>query len=175
MTEGQQKLAEAVLFLMQYEGKFDFLLDMKERVKNPRYQLTEKQVQAVLNCKKKREARPEKMHPDVEVGVYKVPRLGEDFDIIKVQLTQDKLRRYAKKLVPINGWRRNEEGEKVKWKWVYEPGLILKVKPEYRMNEEDARQFGLKYAICARCGRGLSQADSVDRGIGPVCIKYFRF
>lgn len=177
MTDAQAKVAQAVLFLMQYDGSFDFLVDMKAKTADGTYQMTEKQVDAVLKCKARADKRGERDNKmrEVELGVYKVPRAGDDFDVYKVQLTRDKARRYAKKLVPINGWRMNEEGDRVQWSWEYAPGAISALLPKQRMSEADAREFGLQYRICAACGRGLKQADSVERGIGPVCVKWFRF
>lgn len=181
MTNAQARVAQAVLFLMQYDGDFGYLVDMKRKTADGTYQMTDKQVNAVLRCKaveEKRRGGREKMH-EVELGVYKVSRNGGEgdfnFDVYKVQQTRDKQRRYAKKLVPINGWRMNDEGDRVQWSWEYARGALALLQPEHRMSEEDARQFGLQYRICAACGRGLKQADSVERGIGPVCIKWFRF
>ena len=42
------------------------------------------------------------------------------------------------------------------------------------MTLEAALAFTIKYGVCARCGRWLKAAENVERGIGPVCILYFR-
>jgi hypothetical protein len=99
----------------------------------------------------------------------------KDDTIYKVQWNRAKSRKYAKRLVPIGGERLNENFEHVNWAYEYAPGVIHKLQPRDRMSKEDAMTFGLKYGICANCGRHLEQADSVELGIGPVCIKYFTF
>lgn len=178
MTEQEtRRIAEAVAYLMSYDGKFPFLVDMKKKVHDPTTRLSEKQVIAVLNCKK-RDKRGDKNQFDpqtLEIGVYKISRGENDQDILKVVLNKAKTRKYAKRLVPINGTRLNEYDERVKWDWTYAPGDIDRIRPEYRMTEEEAKLFGTKYGICASCGRPLKDAKSVEAGIGPVCIKHFRW
>ena len=65
--------------------------------------------------------------------------------------------------------------ERVHGEWEYAPGLLRSIRPELRMNLEQAKEFILRYGQCARCGRRLKAAQSVERGIGPVCIQYFSF
>jgi len=168
-----EKLKEAVAFLLHYEGNFKFLVDIKKRALFNGESLTERQVDAVLRCRDREVKRNEGggRSPDaVEPGVYK-----KDGTIYKVQTTRDKQRRYAKRLVKIGGDRLNENFERVNWTYEYAPGAIKTLIITDRMNEEDAKNFGLEYGICASCGRKLEQADSVERGIGPVCMKWFKF
>lgn len=109
----------------------------------------------------------------VEPGIYR-----HDGKIFKVQLTRDKQRSYAKELVdlrPTEGDRLNVEDVRVRFKWEYASGAIFRLSPEDRMTEEDAKEFGLRTGICACCGRRLKVAQSVEQGIGPVCIKWFRW
>jgi bacterioferritin-associated ferredoxin len=57
---------------------------------------------------------------------------------------------------------------------VYEPGLVEQVAREGRkMTLEEAKAFIVLYGRCARCGRALKAAESVERGIGPICYKWF--
>jgi len=104
-----------------------------------------------------------------QLGVYVLP----DGTIVQVKPNRQKTRCYAKRWVAINGERLTLSDEHVKGEWAYAPGLMAKVKPEYRMTLEQAKRFILIYGQCCRCGRKLKAAKSVEQGIGPVCIKYF--
>jgi hypothetical protein len=35
----------------------------------------------------------------------------------------------------------------------------------------EAEAYGRRTGICAICGRGLTKAESIDRGIGPICAE----
>ena len=103
-------------------------------------------------------------------GVYKMPA-GE---IYVVKPNRTKTRVYAKRLVEAPSERLTEEGETVKFDFVYEKGAIWDIREEYRMGIEEAKKLMIRYGRCIVCGRRLKVAKSVERGIGPVCIKYFR-
>jgi hypothetical protein len=40
------------------------------------------------------------------------------------------------------------------------------------MAPEDAKRVAVLYKHCLMCGRKLKLAESVERAIGPVCIKH---
>src|SRR3989337_336044 len=106
MTEGQARVAEAVAFLMRYRGTFVFLTDMKNCIADPSYQLTVKQVEAVLRCKEREQNKQQQQNgQDLELGIYSVPTNGGEPDIVKVKLTRDKRRKYAVGLRQIGGRR----------------------------------------------------------------------
>jgi hypothetical protein len=42
------------------------------------------------------------------------------------------------------------------------------------MSLEKAKQLNIKYGRCIICGLKLKAAKSVEAGMGPVCIKYFK-
>lgn len=86
---------------------------------------------------------PEGMHM-LDGVVYKVQRSQRGF-------------LYAKELNP--SWK----------KFTYAAGAVAKLSAETLMSEEDAAQYGHRYGICACCGRILTNAESIDAGIGPVC------
>jgi len=56
--------------------------------------------------------------------------------------------------------------------WDYEGarGALRSIRPEHRMSVERAKELSLQWAQCIRCGAELSNAVSVERGIGPICI-----
>ena len=110
----------------------------------------------------------------VAAGMYRKP----DGSIYKVQPTKiDPTRFYAKKLTPIGGERLLEEQPLgtapaiVNWEFAYEAGAIRTLTPDMKLTVEQAREFGLRYGVCAVCGRTLKDATSVQNGIGPVCEK----
>jgi hypothetical protein len=108
--------------------------------------------------------------PVDQVGVYVLP----DGAIVKVQPNQEKTRTYAKHWTVISGTRLTEADTREHGEYVYEPGLVDEVaRTGRKMTLDEAKAFILRYGQCARCGRGLKDATSVERGIGPVCVKYF--
>lgn len=56
----------------------------------------------------------------------------------------------------------------------YAPGGIARLSGARAMTLEDAKTFGHRFGSCCMCGRLLSDPESVEAGIGPVCAnKYF--
>jgi hypothetical protein len=102
-------------------------------------------------------------------GVYEHP----DGTIYIVKPTRDKQRTYAKRLVEINAERATENGDRVHIEFEYAPGAIRTLTPDMRMPLERAKALTVRYGRCIVCGRHLKAAESVERGIGPVCIKSF--
>lgn len=54
--------------------------------------------------------------------------------------------------------------------WEYAAGAIRRIRPEHRMTVERAKELSVRFARCIRCGADLTAAESVERGIGPICI-----
>ena len=106
---------------------------------------------------------------DLEPGIY----IDAEDAIWKVQQNKAKTNVYAKVWVGINGQRLTLSGDKVHGEWEYVPGGLRSVIGTRRMSLEDAKAFIVLYGSCVRCGRHLKAADSVERGIGPTCVKYF--
>lgn len=103
-------------------------------------------------------------------GVYELPT-GE---IYIVKPNREHTRVYAKRLVETPSERLTEAGEYVDFDFVYEPGAIFRLRPEDQMSVDRAKQLMIRYGKCIVCGARLKVAQSVERGIGPVCVKYFR-
>jgi hypothetical protein len=105
-----------------------------------------------------------------DAGIYVLP----DGSIVKVKSNREKTRTYAKRWTVSGANRVNADGETVHGEFVYESGLIQQVAATGRkMTLEEARAFTLQYGECVRCGRHLTDPKSLDRAMGPVCIKYF--
>lgn len=54
--------------------------------------------------------------------------------------------------------------------WEYARGAIRDLRPEHRMSVERAKELSVRFGRCIRCGALLTAEESVERGIGPVCI-----
>jgi hypothetical protein len=100
----------------------------------------------------------------------KIAKISDGFyykggNVYKVQIAAyGSGRLYAKKLVV-------EPGERARF--VYEPGAVSTLVPGDKMTFEQAVAFGKLYGVCARCGRLLTDEDSIEAGMGPVCRGYF--
>ena len=91
-----------------------------------------------------------------ELGYYLV-----DGTVYAVVLSKESGKSYAKRLSVSAG----------KGRWEFAPGMVWKLKPEQRISQEQAREFGKLHGVCCVCGRTLTDIQSVEAGIGPVCAK----
>lgn len=55
--------------------------------------------------------------------------------------------------------------------WDYLGAASRFVSADMKMPLEDAMRFGLDFGICVCCARALTDPDSINAGIGPVCKK----
>lgn len=82
-------------------------------------------------------------------------------------------RLYAKVLVIVENAVWDEDNEKIVTPAVVRfdraPGVIFKLRPEHRMTKDQAKEFGALYGTCVRCAATLTDEESIDRGMGPVC------
>jgi hypothetical protein len=103
--------------------------------------------------------------PDITEGYYLM-----DGEIYKVQPSKTtKGRIYASVLTETLDTDKN--GVR-KWKFQYSTGAIYKLAASGdRLTLDAAKNFSALTGTCAICGRHLTDKDSVERGIGPVCIK----
>lgn len=103
-----------------------------------------------------------KAHTLVElpVGMYLV-----DGEVYKVKKPNGTGRQYASVLVPgIDG---------AAGSFQYAKGMVYKIKPEHKMTIEQAKAHGDLYGQCCCCGAILSNDESIELGIGPVCRKKY--
>lgn len=99
--------------------------------------------------------------PKVTEGFYRL-----DDDIIKVvKSQQDRL--YAKKLVVFYD---DNHTAPTKGVWEYVPGLMSKLDLDMALTKDEAAEFGQLYGVCAICGALLTNEESIERGIGPICF-----
>lgn len=100
--------------------------------------------------------------PANEDGMYK---LGDR--IIKVQKSLSSGHLYAKELVQ-QATNENDGGVS-SWRFEYSPGTMRNLRPEHKMTIEQAKEFGALYGTCCVCGRTLTNEESIEAGIGPIC------
>jgi hypothetical protein len=147
----------ALKWLAAYTGDFDFLCDLK--AKAARYTLSDGQVKGVLNCLlaqvRKDAQAPAPSARITEAGFYRT----QDGQIVKVQESQAG-RLYAKVLTQVD----TDE-----WSFEYVPGAMRLVTPADKLSLEDAQAFGKLYGWCCCCGRRLTNEESIELGIGPIC------
>lgn len=90
----------------------------------------------------------------VEPGFYSLD--GTVYRVVKAKSTGNL---YAKKLTL---------GES-KGHWDYAPGAMKNLARAEVLTLEAAKSMGHAHGICVICGAELTDPDSVERGIGPVC------
>lgn len=66
-----------------------------------------------------------------------------------------------------------EDGRRAKARWVYAPGEGQEVAHMSPMTLAEAAKFGHLHGVCFVCCRALTDPESVQRGIGPVCATKF--
>lgn len=102
-------------------------------------------------------------------GVYEV-----NGEIFNVKFNKAKTNLYAQRLIELPGVDRlAESGDVVHIEFEYAPGVVRRLRPHHRMPIGRARELTIRYGRCLACGRRLKNADSVERGIGPVCRRAF--
>lgn len=100
---------------------------------------------------------PSSQPGEVEDGIY-----FKNGDVLKVQTAvHGSGRKYAKILIKATG------------KFEYRPGLIRSLSAHHKMTLEQAKEYGALYGMCCNCGKTLTNEDSIEAGIGPVCAKKF--
>lgn len=104
------------------------------------------------------------------IGVYR-----HNGEVFIVKLNRAKTDKYVSRLVELTGSaeRLNVEDERVKIDFVYAPGMLAKLRPEDQLTLEEAKPLIIRYGRCLFCGQFLKAAKSVERSVGPVCIKRY--
>lgn len=120
-------------------------------------------------------------------------------DIYKVQIAvHGSGNLYAKKLVEIHEgrcpghlrendpsafdapWRYHQHAGECdqwvagEWGFEYAPGMVSHLTADTLMTLEEAKDFGALYGVCCVCGRTLTNEESIEAGIGPVCGRRLR-
>jgi hypothetical protein len=92
-----------------------------------------------------------------EAGFYE-----HDGAVYKVQVAvHGSGRLYAKRLDTATG------------RFEYVAGALRALSADERMSLDQAAALGRLYGRCVVCGRTLTDEDSIEAGIGPICAKGF--
>jgi hypothetical protein len=51
----------------------------------------------------------------------------------------------------------------------YRPGLLRGLTSDMLMTLDEAKAFGVQFGVCCMCARTLTNPESIDKGIGPIC------
>ena len=110
------------------------------------------------SAQKNREFRETRKTKPAEEGFY-----FKNGEVYKVQLAvHGSGKPYAKRLVVTE----DKTGH-----WMMSPGTVFHLSPEDKLTAEKAKELGHLYGVCMICGRTLTNEDSIEAGIGPVCAK----
>jgi hypothetical protein len=107
---------------------------------------------------------PRKAEPEqapLEAGMY---RSGTT--IYKVYCTVHGSRRMCAKELVLD---EVAEGEAPTAHFEYRGLATRFVKADQRLSLEQAKEFGVIYGVCCKCGTTLTDENSIANGIGPVC------
>jgi hypothetical protein len=54
--------------------------------------------------------------------------------------------------------------------WDYAPGVMPMIRLDgHPLTKDEAAEFGKLYGVCCICGRTLTNEESIEAGIGPIC------
>lgn len=99
-------------------------------------------------------ASPRKSQKAVEEGFYMVE--GAVYRVVRSKSSGNP---YAKRLKIHAG----------SGAWEYVPGGMARLVNAEKLTVDVAKKMGAHYGVCVVCGRTLTNPESVDAGIGPVC------
>lgn len=114
--------------------------------------------------------RPTEDQPDQpDLGVYVL----EDGTLVLAKPNRSKTNVYTMRWVDSGQRIRDERGDWARGDWEYDPGLKRQLGSARKMTAAEAKEFVIRYGKCPRCSYKLKAAQSVERGIGPVCRTYW--
>ena len=165
--ERKARHAEAVQFIAGYAGRFGLILDLRadRRWGTKHFKLSDRQIEVVLAAKAREEqwAKERAAVTPIETGVIRRASIEvtegyylHEGAVYKVQRSKAG-RLYATRL--------DEEAHKFE----FVSGAVYRLSPDERMDEEAMAAFGRRTGICGVCSALLTNPESIERGIGPIC------
>ena len=168
-TPPMDRYARSLLSEREYP---DFGTNSAERLAEYKRRLTAQELDKfeLMNLIDYLKVAPLDTNSGLPIGVYR--RNGEVF---VVKFNQKKTNKYVKRLVELTGSARwlNDEDEHVPIEFEYAPGMLAQLRPEDQLSLEEAKPLIIRYGRCLFCGLRLKAAKSVERSVGPVCIKRY--
>lgn len=139
-------------------------------VRHPVDHLTKKEASEVIDAlfKAPRKDAPVKAGSGPVEGMHYV-----DDEVIKVQrAVHGSGNLYAKRLVIDVPAEHDADGNvtaPAKAHFEYAPGVVNRTSVETLMSKEDGAKFGRLYGMCVKCAATLTDEESIERGMGPIC------
>lgn len=137
-----------------YPNASEFIVSLAMQVAAGRT-LSDRQVEAALRNRQQPAAPSASREPAAE-GVYR----RED-TIYRVQWNRGKTHRYAMRLVLDEG--------ATSGRWEYANGIVYTLREDERLSLDEAKEFGRRTGVCCVCGAELTNPQSIEAGIGPIC------
>lgn len=111
---------------------------------------------------------PRRGGDQVPVGIYE-----QDGTLYAVRPNRARTARYALEIQRTSTGRILESGEEVNLEFEYAPGVVNRLTDSDRVSLARAEELSLRFGRCVCCGQGLKVAESVRRGVGPVCARRY--
>jgi len=173
-TKIQHPAAAKFLAGVDYQRTQGFLADMAYQVDeygrlSPRQWAVVERIMNERNTQAQATGRP--ADTPAAVGVY---RKGGKLYVVREFTPQGESRkvRYAREIVPLTdaqGDRLNQQGSRVRIEERKAPGMQYRLAQADALPLEEVTALSIQWESCLVCGRHLRVAESVVRGIGPVC------
>lgn len=165
---------EAREFLSTYAGTWQFMLTLKSELEAGKLRFTERVVEVILNCKKREaDRKPVAVVPLLPEGrhYYAVLNDSDEWTFLRITRTErgwtyvDQIvgggyEGFAERAQPRG--RVNAQGQ-------YTGTFASLYRKVVEAPEEAMVAFGHHIGACGYCGRQLTDAESIELGIGPVC------
>lgn len=185
--ERKAAFAEAVAYIKDYAGTWGFILDLRAHRAwgTKHFRLSDRQVEVVLKSKARdaehAKERTERKSSGLDLNVlpegttrYAVENAEGETTFIRVdRVTEDKWAGWVFVKQVIGGGAPGMENEQRLGS--QRPGDGYKGSFERLLRKvlddplSAARRYGLELGTCSDCGRTLTNAESREYGIGPVC------
>jgi hypothetical protein len=55
-------------------------------------------------------------------------------------------------------------------KFEYATGMVRQLTQAHKMSLAEAKAYGALYGVCCVCARTLTNEESIEAGIGPICV-----
>lgn len=106
---------------------------------------------------------------ELEDGIYRT----EDGTIYKVYHTVHGANQQVAKELIVTKTGTDKDGKDTfdgEWEYLGKKPLRF-IRPEHKLTQDQAKQFGLVYSFCINCTRDLTREESIHVGYGPTCAK----
>jgi hypothetical protein len=143
LTEGQERFIRSLTQQREVPASLSLPEDLST--------IPRADVDHIINTLKNSPYSSRPASPDLTEGMYRT----DTGRIFKVQRSRESGRLYAKEL--LNGT------------FTYAQGAMRLLTPADRMSLADAQAYGRRTGMCCVCGRELTNPESVQNGIGPIC------